>query len=514
MEQKILKIMNILKRFSLEDLSTYMECDTSELIPYVEKFVDEQVVHKISKDEYLYEKTNSNKLKRKLNTQKVKVETNFTLSENQLFNLDNFREFPAEQVFTKKRDLDYYNKCDERMKQLLIKHVVLFNLAGDMSHAEAKIFLGRIAKDFPEYKMNAQWYKIKYKRYIEEGLPGLYQSKLCTIDNKVYEDFKKIYLSPKQYTQEQAYELLKLKGYESDSIPTLPTFIHRLKHEYSKEAIKKFRTPITQEASSETTTRKRKQKPQNILFEDAANKYWKMIVDNDISYTVANNKKRNIEKLKEYFKGYKLGEIIQEEIVKFRKYLMTKGVCFATVKALVGLLIIILRVCGFQLQYDIYENLTNSATIYTLKEVKELIKKDGPEVWVIALGLKLTELQAIQYEDIDFEQSTISINRRYMHGKLAYFKRKQVKVVKMPQYLLNKVDRNKTGFIFGQIKMPNFESCLYAHIMLLQSQHVPMNLIAKEMGYSSIHTFYVQFHHLFPQNLENDFDLFKPLGFI
>ena len=157
MEAKILKIMNILKRFSLEDLSTYMECDTSELIPYIDKFVREEVVHKISNDEYLYEKTKSAKIKRKLNTKHVKVETNFTLSENQLFDLEKFRDFPAEQVFTKKRDLDYYNNCDEKMKKLLIKHIVLFNLAGDMSFSEAAIFLGRISKEFPEYKMNAQW---------------------------------------------------------------------------------------------------------------------------------------------------------------------------------------------------------------------------------------------------------------------------------------------------------------------------------------------------------------------
>ena len=513
MEQKILKIMNILKRFSIDDLAGYMECDTSELIPYIDELIKDEVVHRISNDEYLYEKTKSSKIKRKLNTKHVRVETNFKLSENQLFDLEKFRDFPAEEVFTKKRDLDYYNKCDEKMKKLLIKHVVLFNLAGDMTFSEAAVFLGRISKEYPEYKMNAQWYRIKYKRYIAEGLPGLYQCKLCTIDNKVYEEFKKIYLSPKQYTQEQAYELLKMKGYESDAIPTLPTFMHRLKQEYSREAIKKIRTPITQDSSAKTT-QKRKPKPQNMLFEDAANKYWKMIKDNNVSYKVANDKKRNIEKLKEYFKGYKLRDIIQEEIIKFRTHLTSKGVCFATVKALTGLLLIILKMCGFCSGYDIYENLTQSAEIYPLETVKSLIQEDGAESWVIAMGLKLGELQAIQYEDINFEKETLSINRRYMHGKLVQFKRLQIKEIKIPHYLINKIDRNKTGFIFGQIQMPNYESCLYAHIMLLQSQHVPINLIAKEMGYDSIHTFYRQFHHLFPQKLEDDFDILKPLGFI
>ena len=166
MEQKILKIMNILKRFSIDDLAGYMECDSSELIPYIDELIKDEVVHRISNDEYLYEKTKSSKIKRKLNTKHVRVETNFKLSENQLFDLEKFRDFPAEEVFTKKRDLDYYNKCDEKMKKLLIKHVVLFNLAGDMTFSEAAIFLGRISKEYPEYKMNAQWYRIKYKRYI------------------------------------------------------------------------------------------------------------------------------------------------------------------------------------------------------------------------------------------------------------------------------------------------------------------------------------------------------------
>ena len=513
MEAKILKIMNILKRFSLEDLSTYMECDTSELIPYIDKFVREEVVHKISNDEYLYEKTKSAKIKRKLNTKHVKVETNFTLSENQLFDLEKFRDFPAEQVFTKKRDLDYYNNCDEKMKKLLIKHIVLFNLAGDMSFSEAAIFLGRISKEFPEYKMNAQWYRIKYKRYIAEGLPGLYQCKLCTIDNKVYEQFKKLYLSPKQYTQEQAYELLMMKGYESDSIPTLATFMHRVRHEYSKEAIKKFRTPITQ-ASSSKTTRKRKPKPHNILFEDAANKYWRMIKENDISLEAANNKKRDIEKLKDYFKGYKLGDIIQEEIIKFKKHLTSKGFCHVTVRSLVGLLLIILRMCGFHRGYDVYANINQKATIYSLEEVKNLIQEKGPAAWVIALGLKLNELQAFQYEDINFEKETIIIKRRYMHGKIFLLNFKQIKELKVPGYLLKGIDKEKTGFILGQKEMPNYESCIYAHIMLLQSQNVPMNLIAKGMGYKSMHSFYEQFHHVFPQKLDEDFDILKPLGFI
>ena len=86
--------------------------------------------------------------------------------------------------------------------------------------------------------------------------------------------------------------------------------------------------------------------------------------------------------------------------------------------------------------------------------------------------------------------------------------------IKIPKYLLNRIDKQKKGVIFGQITIPNYESCLYAHITLLRAQNVPMNLIAKDMGYDSVGAFYAYFHHLFPKKFDYDFDITKPLGIV
>ena len=67
-------------------------------------------------------------------------------------------------------------------------------------------------------------------------------------------------------------------------------------------------------------------------------------------------------------------------------------------------------------------------------------------------------------------------------------------------------------FIYGKITMPTYESCVYAHIMLMQSQQVPMNIIASNMGHTSISSFYHTYHHLFPLHLNDDFNIFNPLG--
>ena len=48
--------------------------------------------------------------------------------------------------------------------------------------------------------------------------------------------------------------------------------------------------------------------------------------------------------------------------------------------------------------------------------------------------------------------------------------------------------------------------------MLMQINKVPMNLIAKQMGYNGLSSFYPLFKHLFPQQLEDDFNIFEVLN--
>ena len=516
MEQQITKILNILKKFRLDEVATYLECEIEEIKPHIDNLIDGGYVKQISSNEFVYVINKDSDFQRKINQKTIEVNVGFNMKENEIFNLENYRDFPAEKVFKRKADLEYFKNCDERTKKLLIKHIVLFNLAGDMPFGALQQYLKQISEKYPDYAMNPQWYRRKYKRYLQEGLAGLYHNKISTIDTKVYEEFKKLYLTPRGYTQEQCYDMLLLKGgYKEGDIPTLPTFVHRLKHEYTKDAIKKMRSysklmPVSEEVEALKVHRKRK-RPSEVYFEKAAKDYWRAIIVNNIE--MSKHKQNAITKLISYFRGVKLGDIVKEKVLEFRDSLLSEGVTITSVKGLIGALFTILRASGINVDYEIYSEIKHSSPIYTLEEIKKIILNDCPEAWVIALGLRLGELQALKYEDFDFENKLVTIKRRNELGRIKEFKHgKFIRQCKVPDIMLERIDRKKQGFIYGKITMPTYESCVYAHIMLMQSQQVPMNIIASNMGHTSISSFYHTYHHLFPLHLNDDFNIFNPLG--
>ena len=84
-------------------------------------------------------------------------------------------------------------------------------------------------------------------------------------------------------------------------------------------------------------------------------------------------------------------------------------------------------------------------------------------------------------------------------------------VLFLPKVLFSQLDKNKTGRIFKDIKINNYEQLIFAHVMLMQINKVPMNIIAKQMGYNGLSAFYPMYRHLFPQQIDSDFDIFAQL---
>ena len=46
MEQRITKILNILKKFQINEIATYLECEESEIKPYINNLISEGFVKK------------------------------------------------------------------------------------------------------------------------------------------------------------------------------------------------------------------------------------------------------------------------------------------------------------------------------------------------------------------------------------------------------------------------------------------------------------------------------------
>ena len=148
--------------------------------------------------------------------------------------------------------------------------------------------------------------------------------------------------------------------------------------------------------------------------------------------------------------------------------------------------------------------------LLSIDEIKEIIKQKTPEAWIIGLGLRIKELEILEYEDIDFENRVATISRLSRgERKTKFYSERVTRYIKIPKVLFSQLDKNKTGRIFKDIKIKNYEQLIFAHVMLMQINKVPMNIIAKQMGYNGLSSFYPMYRHLFPQQLDNNFDIFE-----
>ena len=95
MEQRITKILNILKKFQINEIATYLECEESEIKPYINNLISEGFVKKISESEYVYIINKDSDFQRKINQKTIEVSVGFYMKKNEIFNLENYKDFPA-----------------------------------------------------------------------------------------------------------------------------------------------------------------------------------------------------------------------------------------------------------------------------------------------------------------------------------------------------------------------------------------------------------------------------------
>ena len=156
--------------------------------------------------------------------------------------------------------------------------------------------------------------------------------------------------------------------------------------------------------------------------------------------------------------------------------------------------------------------MSKDVKLLSMNKIKEIIQENTPQTWIIAMGLKIPELENVCYEDINFETHELRLLKCNQKNQQQFYTHNgHIRRLKIPVLILDKLDRNKTGKIFEDVRIRDYEKYLYAHIMLMLSQNVSINIISKNMGFKSLHTFEILFGHLLPHELDKDFDIFKAL---
>ena len=513
MKQKILKLIKRLSRFTIDDIAIMSECDENSLIPVIDNFEGDGVIKKISDKEYGYITQNKEKPVLKTiienNSEKIKkVEIDF-------------KRINTKHIFKKEKEQEIFDNAPDWAKAKIIKHMTVLKLAGNLNGERLYKFLKQLSKDSPEYKVSYSTFMRKRRDYVTYGIKGLiplYKNDNCksSVSDEMFEDFKSLYFTGYKYTLRQCVRMLEQK-YEM--LPHPAAFKRRLDKEYSQEIVDKLRNlplNLTEIKHSATNSNYKDIKYKNEIkyekFIQGAKAYLRSIEKSKNEFDIS-RKGYLKNHLLPYFKNYKFKDITPQVLQNYQSYKIAEGFTPSSIKRFTTLLrLIMLKYgdCNIDFHFSANNTLlpTLETNILTDKDIKSIIKNRLQKLWIICLGITPAELAALDYEDIDFEHRIVKINKALVNN--AIIKHRTLcknRNLKIPKILFKNIPKNKTGKIFNDINIEDYDLLLNTHIHLLVSKGIQINIISKNLGYVSLSEFEKRFNFLLPQQLDNNFEI-------
>ena len=226
MKQKILKLIKILNKFTLDDILLMDNFDENEVKIILADFEKFGVIKKISDTEYVFLKQ-----LHKLNESEP-IPHHKTITKPLITNL-----------FSKENEQMIYDNATEKSKKILTKYYTILKLASSRRGDALKIYLANLAEEHPEYSISyTTFHRIK-RRYLTEGLNGLipkYKSNnKSSVSDEMYQAFKKIYLTPNAYPLKTCVKMLSK---DFCNLPSYMSFLRRLNKDFTSDEIKKYRS--------------------------------------------------------------------------------------------------------------------------------------------------------------------------------------------------------------------------------------------------------------------------------
>lgn len=514
MKQKILKLIKRLSRFTIDDIAIMSEYDEKALVPVIDNFEDDGIIKKISDKEYGYIAQNKEK------SALTAIIENNSDKKIKKVNID-FKTINTKQLFKKENEQEIFNNTPDWAKAKIIKHMTVLKLAGNLNGIRLYKFLKQLGKDTPEYKVSYSTLMRKRRDYVTYGIKGLIplyknDNHKSSVTDEMFEDFKSLYFTSYKYTLSQCVKMLK-KKYEI--LPHPAAFKRRLDKEYSKEVIDKLRNlPLNlAEINHPATTSNHKDiKNKNEIkyenFIQGARVYLKSIEKSKNEFDIS-RKGYLKNHLLPYFKNYKFKDITPQVLQNYQSYKIAEGFTPSSIKRFTNLLRLIMLEYG-DCNIDFHFSANNTllpmleTNILTDMDIKDIIKNQLEKLWIICLGITPAELAALDYTDIDFERRVVKINKAIVNNTIikhrTLYKNRDLRI---PQILFKNIPNNKTGRIFNDINIEDYDLLLNTHIHLLLNKGVQINIISKNLGYASLSEFEKRFNFLLPQQLDNNFEI-------
>lgn len=453
MKQQIKKLCKQLKKFDFDDILSILELPEDEVQTILQELISEKFISQLTKTEYAY-------VPNIIPHSQVEV-----LPKNQEIKASEFElSFNTKSLLAKHEDQQkIFDNATEYNKRHIVKCLNLFRLTNGLAGKEIIKVLKDIAKENPDYKMGYSTY-LKWKSaYFRQGLTGLLKAypqpkNKCLTTKELLDEFEKIYLTPKRYSAKIAWEILKTK-YLDKQIPIIQSFYRAINKAYSQEYINKKRSECFKLPELNTISPTKTKKITYEKVKAALDDYLKQL-ENKKDETSVCSKGYIKNHLYPYWSKYSFKDITQEKLINYQSKMLANGYSIASIKRFVSLFQKIIK------KYSEYDNLQFSTQdtilpslenrILTDKEIEQIIKDYTriQELWILATGLNVAELGAIEYSDINFQNKTINITKVKYRDKIENIRAKyKIKVLKIPSVLFNKIPQNKTGYLFKDIEI-------------------------------------------------------------
>ena len=131
--------------------------------------------------------------------------------------------------------------------------------------------------------------------------------------------------------------------------------------------------------------------------------------------------------------------------------------------------------------------------ILTNKEIKNIIEKYPQQLWILCLGISPLELYNLKFEDINYTEQTVIIHKtRYApneHSHKEIYDRR----LYIPDVLFKTIPKHQKGQVFLKVNIQNYDTLINTHVYLSINHNIPLNVIAKNIGYTCFDDFLNRF---------------------
>src|SRR5690625_4546239 len=288
--------------------------------------------------------------------------------------------------------------------------------------------------------------------------------------------------------------------------------------------------------------------PDNPLFDDLLVEYMKWYEKRRKESTVYNLKGTIRRYIQPFFEGKHVQDIKKRDIMKFHNFLLEK-LSVVTAKSVHKNLSAILNY-AIQMEYlninvarevgNVDAKEDNSINFWTLEEFKRFLKVVNNVRYrtlfmvLFYSGARIGEALALTWNDIDFENNLIDINKRYYKMEIDTPKNESsVRKIKLPNHTMNLLRQLKLQephkddyFVFGKFYKPLNQSSVahkfykyldlfiddgkqtlkrirlhdfrHSHASYLINKGYDIQIISKRLGHNKISTTYDIYAHLYP----------------